>query len=89
MGKGPPSWAPDPNPRRWETLLAIFVYPTPWAAAALAAWAIHHAISSPFTNEWKWFYGAFFGGPALLMVFLLSKYRRLLPARQNTVKPPT
>jgi hypothetical protein len=88
MGKGPPSWAPDPRPRRWKTLLAIFVYPTPWIAAALAAWAIHHATTSSFTSEWRWFYAAFFVGPSLLMAFFSFKVRQLRRLRNGNAAPP-
>jgi hypothetical protein len=89
QGKGPASWGPDLHPRRWKILLAIFAYPTPWIAVALTVWAVHHAVTSPFTNAWLWFYASFIGGPALLMVFIMYKVRQLRRARLVKPAPPT
>jgi hypothetical protein len=88
MGKGGASLAPEPNPRPWKAALAVVAYPTPWIAVALVAWAIHHALVAPFTMEWRWFYVGFFGGPILLMAFLLFKVRQLKRKRKNPMVPP-
>jgi hypothetical protein len=88
MGKGGASFAPEPNPRFWKTALAVVAYPTPWIALAFAVWAIHHALATSFTNEWRWFYVGFFGGPLLLIPLLLFKARQLRRKRQSQVLPP-
>ncbi len=89
MGKPDVSFAPEPNPRPWKTVLAIVAYPTPWVALGLTVWGIHHAIVAPFTNEWSWFYAGFFGGPIIIVAMRLRKVRQLQRERQQkSALPP-
>lgn len=89
MGKPDVQFAAEPNPRPWKTALSIVAYPTPWIALALAVWAIHHIVTAPFTSEWRWFYGAFFGGPAILTVLIYSKARRVQRQRKSQFESST
>jgi hypothetical protein len=81
MGKPDISFAADPHPKAWKTLLATVAYPTPWVAIGLAAWAIHHIVVAPFTNDWRWFYAGFFGGPVLMICLMYRKIRYIRSRR--------
>jgi hypothetical protein len=77
MGKPTGSFSVNPEPRTWKTVAAVVVYPTPWIALGLILWAVHHLVAAPITNEWRWFYAGFFGGPLLIGFYLYRKVSRL------------
>jgi hypothetical protein len=57
-------------------------------ALGLLVWAIHHIIVAPFTNEWRWFYIGFFGGPLAAGYFIYKRMSQLREGRlsQDDVK---
>jgi hypothetical protein len=86
MGKPTGSFSVNRDPRPWKTIAATVLYPTPWIALGLSVWAVHHIIVSPFTNEWRWFYIGFFGGP---LITGYAIYRRVSRLRaQKAVNQP-
>ena len=88
MGKPDVSFGAEANPRPWKTFLSIAAYPTPWIAAALIIWGIHHIVVAPLTSEWRWFYAGFFGGPTVLTALLYLKVRQLQRKRQSQAASP-
>jgi hypothetical protein len=77
MGKPTGSFSVNQAPRPWKTFAAAVLYPTPWIALGLLVWAIHHIITAPFTNEWRWFYIGFFCGPLITGYFIYRKMSRM------------
>jgi hypothetical protein len=87
MGKGDASFAPEQKPRTWKTMLAVLAYPTLWIALLFCTVAVYHAVTSPFTNEWRWFYAGFFGGPLLLLALVLFRAKKIRRKRQGQPAP--
>jgi hypothetical protein len=83
MGKPAGNFGVEPRPSTRKTLFAIVAYPTPWIAIGLAAWGIYHAVTVPTTNEWRWFYAGFFGGPLVTIWWLLQKVKRIQLKKQQ------
>jgi hypothetical protein len=81
MEKPTGSFSVNEGPRPWKTFAAAVFYPTPWVALGLMVWAIHHIIVAPFTNEWRWFYIGFFGGPLVTGYFIYRKMSQLRARR--------
>jgi hypothetical protein len=83
MGKSADSFGVEARPSTGRTLFAIVAYPTPWIAVGLAAWGIYHAVTVPMTNEWRWFYAGFFGGPLLTIWWLVKKMKAVQLQRKQ------
>jgi hypothetical protein len=83
MGKATGSFSVNEAPRPWKTFAAAVFYPTPWVALGLMVWAIQHIIVAPFTNEWRWFYIGFFGGPLITGYFVYKRMSQLRASRLN------
>jgi hypothetical protein len=83
MGKPAGSFGVEARRSTGRTLFAIVAYPTPWIAVGLAAWGIYHAVTVPMTNEWRWFYAGFFGGPLLTIWWLVKKTKSVQLQRKQ------
>lgn len=83
MGKPAGDVGVDPHPSTGRTLVAIVGYPTPWIAVGLATWGIYHAVTVALTNEWRWFYAGFFGGPLVTIWWFLQKVKSIQLKKQQ------
>lgn len=83
MGKPAGSFGVEPHPSTGRTIFAIVAYPTPWIAVGLAAWGIYHAVTVPMTNEWRWFYAGFVGGPLITIWWLFQKMKSVRRRKQQ------
>jgi hypothetical protein len=52
----------------------------------LTVLAVHHLIVAPFTNQWRWFYAGFFGGPLVTGFYLYRKVSQLRAKKAAQVK---
>jgi hypothetical protein len=76
-------------PRVVATALSTVAHPTPWLVVIGIGLGVRRLVDTqPISQEWKWFFLAFFLGPALLGTIIYFKARRIQRTRAKAVGEP-
>jgi hypothetical protein len=74
------------SPQVVATLLSTVAHPTPWLVLIGIGLGVHRLFNTqPISQEWKWFFWAFFLGPALLGGVMYLRVRRILGGKAKAV----